>query len=273
MVGRKIQKEKQAIRSQPGSGANLQTRNRTKRFGSGGSTHSKLLGATSFLKGSRRRHHTPRYQAGSSCLLCPPPGVRANPAAQSSQPPARSRPAGGTLRRPPPGRRPISDLPPAPLSATLGVLHLRHFPVLFPHSPSAHIPPSFILKIQFGHPHPPTHGMSPFSLLPGRDSLAPVRVSHPPSAFCPSTASPTPVGSQPRMPPFQDGAMCHEISPAHSLDPPSGHYRAAGRRLNGDCVRENQVSTLGRSPSAGGWLEGVMVFGRRGGPSLSEHPC
>lgn len=92
-MGRKFQKEKQAIRSQPGGGANLEAQNRTNRLGSGGSAHSKLLDAASFLRGSRRGHHTPPYQAGSSGLPCPPPGVRANPAVRSAQAPARRTPS------------------------------------------------------------------------------------------------------------------------------------------------------------------------------------
>ena len=84
--GKKISKRKTGDQKrQPSSAANLEAQNRTNRFGSGGSAHSKLLGAASFLRGSRRGHHTPRYQAGSSCLpRTPPPGVRANPAVRSA---------------------------------------------------------------------------------------------------------------------------------------------------------------------------------------------
>lgn len=140
-MGRKFQKGKQVIRSQAGGGANLEAQNRTNRFGSGGSAHSKLLGAASFLRGSSRGHHTPPYQAGSSCLPRPPPGVRANPAAQSAQAPAQRAPCRRypAVPRGDPSRRgdPISDVCPATLSATPRsprVLHLPHFPV--PHSSS-----------------------------------------------------------------------------------------------------------------------------------------
>lgn len=83
--GKKISKTKTKTSDQKSAWwrGNLEFQNRTNGLGSGGSAHSKLLGAASFLRGSRRGHHTPRYQAGSSGLPSPPPGVRANPAASA----------------------------------------------------------------------------------------------------------------------------------------------------------------------------------------------
>lgn len=83
--GKKISKTKTKTSDQKSAWwrGNLEFQNRTNGLGSGGSAHSKLLGAASFLRGSRRGHHTPPYQAGSSGLPSPPPGVRANPAASA----------------------------------------------------------------------------------------------------------------------------------------------------------------------------------------------
>lgn len=64
--------------------------------------------AASFLRGRRRGHHTPRYQAGSACLPRPPPGVRAKPRARPPAP-RRSRPRLPSLGvRVPPALYPFS---------------------------------------------------------------------------------------------------------------------------------------------------------------------
>jgi hypothetical protein len=229
VVGKKNSKGKASVRSQPGGRGTPRARNRTNRFNSNGFAHRKLLSAASFLRGSRRGHHPPRYPAGRACPPRPPPGVRAKPAALPPAAPARGTPDPGKgthlclLYSPPLCRSTlVPRTSPAPFSRS------------GPHYPVPVVLPLYLQD-------PARTGCVPIFVAPRHAPLAPARTL--PPLFCPFVGPPTAlVVMIPRTPLWVQLCVRPPKRPRtvsylqYSPDPPSGHSQAAGPWLYGGCV-------------------------------------